>query len=402
MSDQTNALAIERLSFVLPADSLPAEDSAAPELTSAPGVNPLFSALSRLVSRSLMTIRVAADSLEVKVDSSAVLERATFSVAGTRLSIEAPGAFCYWNSAGVPARHEGRTFNSGAPNESQLSKTIEKLVSDVATSHRFSDFTDEGNWFTGTQTVPVLRWSDGNKINSGELLGFWLRNLADLEQLAHDEPQLASCSFVGISEAPKAGEVEGRFLREALASVVVFGLTSLPFAASVSKAGTQGSSNRAKHSTQSNRQTKTKRQEKTRPGNTRSSATHQEPAKVNSEVLAKAEPGNIRIVVNISKQRMYLMVRDEVAIDSPISSGRTGKATPTGNFTVSEKDERHISSIYNCPMKYFLRLSGMSFGLHVGELPGYPASHGCVRLPEEVARTLFEQTPVGTNVTIEA
>jgi lipoprotein-anchoring transpeptidase ErfK/SrfK len=402
MSDQANVLTIERLSFVLPADSLPAEDCAAPELTSVPGVSPLFSALSRLVSRPLMTIRVAADSLEVTTDAGAVLERTTFFAAGRRLLIEAPGAFCSWTSAGMSTRHEGRSFNSDTRNQSLLSKTIERLVNDVAASSRFSDFTDERNWFAATQVVPVLRWSNGNEVNSGELLGFWLRNVSDLEMLAHDEPQLASCSFVGISEAPKAGEVEGRFLREALASALVFGFASLPFAASVSKAGTDGPVGLAKSSAQPKKQTKIKRQEKTRSGNARSSPMQQEPAKVNSEVLAKAEPGNIRVVVNISKQRMYLMVRDEVAIDSPISSGRTGKATPTGNFTVSEKDERHISSIYNCPMKYFLRLSGMSFGLHVGELPGYPASHGCVRLPEEVARTLFEQTPVGTNVTIEA
>ena len=53
-------------------------------------------------------------------------------------------------------------------------------------------------------------------------------------------------------------------------------------------------------------------------------------------------------------------------------------------------------------MKYFLRLSGMSFGLHVGQLPGYPASHGCVRLPEQVAKLLFQTATVGTPVTIQA
>ena len=130
-------------------------------------------------------------------------------------------------------------------------------------------------------------------------------------------------------------------------------------------------------------------------------APQQEPAKIDQTVIDGATAENIRVVVNISKQRVYLMVGDDVAVDSPISSGRKGRSTPTGNFKVSEKDKNHISTIYHCPMKYFLRLSGMSFGLHVGQLPGYPASHGCVRLPEQVAKLLFEKATIGTSVTIE-
>jgi lipoprotein-anchoring transpeptidase ErfK/SrfK len=131
-------------------------------------------------------------------------------------------------------------------------------------------------------------------------------------------------------------------------------------------------------------------------------APQQEPAKIYQDVLDRATTQNIHVMVSISKQRVYLMVGDDVAVDSPISSGRRGRSTPTGSFTVSEKDKNHISSLYHCPMKYFLRMSGMSFGLHVGQLPGYPASHGCVRLPEEVAKILFEKATIGTNVSIEA
>ena len=114
--------------------------------------------------------------------------------------------------------------------------------------------------------------------------------------------------------------------------------------------------------------------------------------------------------------------------DLPVSTGREGYDTPAGSYRVIEKDIDHRSSIYGAyerdgiivqgnvdvrkdprppdstfvgaPMPYFLRIIG-GVGLHAGYLPGYPASHGCIRMPESKARRFFEAAKVGTPVTIK-
>jgi len=88
-------------------------------------------------------------------------------------------------------------------------------------------------------------------------------------------------------------------------------------------------------------------------------------------------------------------------MECPISSGRSGKYTPRGTFRVSERirDGKH-STIYGVEMPYWMRLSGTVFGVHAGYLPGYPASAGCVRLPADGARTIYDNTGYGTAVTI--
>ncbi len=113
--------------------------------------------------------------------------------------------------------------------------------------------------------------------------------------------------------------------------------------------------------------------------------------------------------------------------ETPICSGRPGHLTPTGNFTVLQKDQSHFSTLYGvmvdaggkvidrnadadmpvpkggkfvpAPMEYFLRFDGAS-GLHAGILPGYAASHGCVRLPKSKAILFFNTASVGTPVRI--
>lgn len=156
----------------------------------------------------------------------------------------------------------------------------------------------------------------------------------------------------------------------------------------------------------------------------------QPPAKVNSGLAGAINQGNSRVVISLSKQRAYLMVGGDVYIDTPISSGKRAGMTPTGNFSVMEKDPNHRSSVYGdfvdtkgrivrsgvstkvdsapsgtryvgAPMKWFCRLTSNGVGMHVGILPGYPASHGCVRLPADIAPLIYEKVRVGTPVTIE-
>ena len=135
-----------------------------------------------------------------------------------------------------------------------------------------------------------------------------------------------------------------------------------------------------------------------------------------------------KIVVNLGTQRADLFQYGKLVATSPISSGREGKATPVGKFSVTEKDIDHRSSLYGnylregkvvkenvdirkggrpagskfegVPMPYFLRFSG-ACGLHAGNIPGYPASSGCVRLPKRQAKRFYDAVKVGTPVVVK-
>ena len=114
-----------------------------------------------------------------------------------------------------------------------------------------------------------------------------------------------------------------------------------------------------------------------------------------------SEPDRMRIEVDLGAQTAQLFV-DDVAEDAvPISSGRKGYPTPKGEFVVTNKHRHWRSTIYGSSMPYYLRLSCRAFGLHAGQLPGYPASHGCIRLNKKDAQNLFERVPVGTVVVIK-
>ena len=155
----------------------------------------------------------------------------------------------------------------------------------------------------------------------------------------------------------------------------------------------------------------------------------QAPLKVNQSLLRQATPDNVHVRVSLPRQRAYLMVGEQIAADSPISSGKAGHSTPSGNFSVLEKDPDHRSSIYGdfvdasgrvvragisakidsapsgthyvgAPMTWFMRLTGEGVGMHVGILPGYPASHGCIRMPSDGAKLFYDTVKIGTPVTV--
>jgi lipoprotein-anchoring transpeptidase ErfK/SrfK len=159
--------------------------------------------------------------------------------------------------------------------------------------------------------------------------------------------------------------------------------------------------------------------------------SRQPPAKINASLESVINPSNSRVRISISKQRAYLMVGDEIYIDSPISSGKRSGMTPTGTFRISQKDPDHRSSVYGefvdsrgrvvrsgvstkvdsapsgtryrgAPMKWFMRLMDSGVGMHVGILPGYPASHGCIRLPADIAALIYQKVGIGTPAVIES
>lgn len=114
-----------------------------------------------------------------------------------------------------------------------------------------------------------------------------------------------------------------------------------------------------------------------------------------------APQGPLVAVVSLDEQRLYVY-RNGVAIGySTISSGRRGHETPTGVFTILEKDRDHRSNKYDdAPMPYMERLTWDGVAMHGGTLPGYPASHGCVRLPHDFAERLYAITRRGDTVVV--
>ena len=155
----------------------------------------------------------------------------------------------------------------------------------------------------------------------------------------------------------------------------------------------------------------------------------QDPPRTVPRVYDKLTPDTSHVIVSLSKQRAYLMLDDETAIDTPVSTGKAAGMTPTGKFTVLEKDPDHRSNIFGdfvdskgrtvrggvsmkidsapsgthyigAPMKWFMRLTDGGVGMHIGLLPGYPASHGCVRLPADIAPLIYQKVKVGTPVEI--
>ena len=111
--------------------------------------------------------------------------------------------------------------------------------------------------------------------------------------------------------------------------------------------------------------------------------------------------GPALFVVNLETQRAVLFRNGVPIAGTTISSGAPGHDTPTGVFTILEKKKEHYSSTYNnAPMPNMQRLTWKGIALHAGKLPGYPASHGCIRLPPQFSSLLFGATQLGMTVVI--
>lgn len=151
------------------------------------------------------------------------------------------------------------------------------------------------------------------------------------------------------------------------------------------------------------------------------------PAPAAGATPAPAPEMAVSIDVDLSQQKAWLLLDGKPMYETRICSGRPGHATPTGNFTVLQKDQSHFSTLYGkmvdaggkvtdwnadsdmpvpkggkfvpAPMEYFLRFDGAN-GLHAGIIKDYPSSHGCVRLPRNKAILFFNTASVGTPVHI--
>jgi hypothetical protein len=117
---------------------------------------------------------------------------------------------------------------------------------------------------------------------------------------------------------------------------------------------------------------------------------------------ANAVPkGPMLLMVSIAQQKAYLY-RNGIRVGATtVSTGKKGHETPTGVFTILQKNKDHKSNRYNnAPMPYMQRLTWDGIALHTGKLPGYPASHGCVRMPDDFAKRLFKETSLGMTVVV--
>jgi lipoprotein-anchoring transpeptidase ErfK/SrfK len=141
-----------------------------------------------------------------------------------------------------------------------------------------------------------------------------------------------------------------------------------------------------------------------------------------------ASSGKPAVKISLGEQRAYFYKSGQLVGISQLSTGREGLNTPNGHFSIVQKDLNHVSSKYGdyvddadnvvkanvelgkdpkppgthfkgAPMPYFMRIVG-GVGMHAGYLPGYPASHGCIRMPEFMAENFFKSVSLGTPVTI--
>jgi hypothetical protein len=139
--------------------------------------------------------------------------------------------------------------------------------------------------------------------------------------------------------------------------------------------------------------------------------------------------GSPAVSIYLAEERAYFYKGGQLVGVSQISAGREGHDTPPGNYKIMQKDINHASSLYGdyvdpagntvqkdvelgkdpkppgslfkgAPMPYFMRITG-GVGMHEGYLPGYPASHGCIRMPGKMAQIFFSNVELGTPVTID-
>jgi hypothetical protein len=109
----------------------------------------------------------------------------------------------------------------------------------------------------------------------------------------------------------------------------------------------------------------------------------------------------LQLVVSIANQRVTLYSNGVRVAQAPVSTGTSARPTPTGIFSVIEKDRWHHSNLYdNAPMFYMQRLTWSGVAMHVGVLPGVPASHGCIRLPQDFAVRLWGVTKLGARIVV--
>ncbi|MGY0574297.1 L,D-transpeptidase family protein [Bradyrhizobium sp. RDM12] len=137
-----------------------------------------------------------------------------------------------------------------------------------------------------------------------------------------------------------------------------------------------------------------------RPLKRGSAAKNKNAARVEKETGAKPQ-GPLVIVVSINRQKVTIYDSNGIFAESPVSTGMKGHSTPMGVFSVIQKHKFHHSNIYSgAPMPYMQRITWSGIAMHAGVLPGYPASHGCIRMPMAFAVKMWNWTKMGARVIV--
>ncbi len=123
--------------------------------------------------------------------------------------------------------------------------------------------------------------------------------------------------------------------------------------------------------------------------------------RASKKVKNRDHTGPLTLMVSLKRQRVVVFDKDGAVTSAPISSGARGHRTPTGIFSILQKRRRHYSNLYRgAAMPNMQRITWSGIALHAGHLPGYPASHGCIRLPYSFSKKLFGMTEMGTRVVV--
>ncbi|WP_433960378.1 L,D-transpeptidase, partial [Bradyrhizobium guangdongense] len=129
-------------------------------------------------------------------------------------------------------------------------------------------------------------------------------------------------------------------------------------------------------------------------------AASKKPSVAGKEAGTKPQ-GPLVIVVSIDRQKVTVYDSTGVFAESPVSTGMKGHSTPMGVFSVIQKHKFHHSNIYSgAPMPYMQRITWSGVAMHAGVLPGYPASHGCIRMPLAFAVKMWNWTRMGARVIV--
>lgn len=111
--------------------------------------------------------------------------------------------------------------------------------------------------------------------------------------------------------------------------------------------------------------------------------------------------GPVSVLISLPDQKAYVYRGDTLVAVSTVSTGKEGNDTPVGMFTILQKKQMHHSNLYNdAPMPFMQRLTWDGVAIHAGKNPGFPASHGCIRVPTSFAKKLFAATEMGATVEV--
>ena len=259
---------------------------------------------------------------------------------------------------------------------------------------------DDPELGTERRRVPLIRWAplgdgDGARV---QLLGVLMADDEQFEAFCQSNADDVKLFF----EDP---EIEARGIREVAISLAVLGVTlaGAPKAEAGLFKKLFSKDNQARAERVSARRMVRPIQAPVQQRSASGWVDVHRDARIDHRLLAAASQSGCerQMIVDIQHQRAYLIVDGRVAVDTPISTARQGKYTPRGEFKITQKVRAgKTSTIYGCDLPYWMRLDESAIGMHVGDLPGYPASAGCVRLPYDVAPMIFDNAGSGTVVKV--